>query len=375
MTDTLPPLSGSYESILQQARAAYRAGDVESAIELYHRLTTRLSSLSQRVFDRRPELEGLHLQVSVELAKLLALEGRFAEAMEDLERAIDSLPDATHILRREIAILLNTKGEAEKGLAELQALAEERSDSVWSWIVLGSEARLEGQFVESEAALARALDVAERDGDPEIVAEAQYHRFMLMRDMKRPDEAIAAWEAAASADADVKDTVHEVYEFLTEAGRYTEALRYVARDENGLRAGLQRGLVAELTGDRRQARQEWQAVAQLDPEEYDSGHEAWVEAVLRLGNPDPALEALQELLRHYASPRLLVLSGIGWAMRGDGELASGLFQRAINLLRRMRPPQQKLDSADWRLLDSLVDDEELQTAVKPYFAVIERIWG
>ena len=77
----------------------------------------------------------------------------------------------------------------------------------------------------------------------------------------------------------------------------------------------------------------------------------------------------------YGTPRLLVLSGIGWAMRDDSELAAGLFQQAISLLRRLRPPKQKLDSADWHLLDTVVDDKDIKTPLKSYFAVIETLWG
>jgi hypothetical protein len=62
-------------------------------------------------------------------------------------------------------------------------------------------------------------------------------------------------------------------------------------------------------------------------------------------------------------------------MRKDRELAGALFQQAINLLRRRRPPKQKLDGADWRLLDSLVGDDETKKTLKPYFAVIETVWG
>jgi hypothetical protein len=62
-------------------------------------------------------------------------------------------------------------------------------------------------------------------------------------------------------------------------------------------------------------------------------------------------------------------------MRGDRELATALFQQAINLMRRDRPPRQKLNSSDWRLLDSLVTDDEIKVALKPYFAVVETLWG
>jgi tetratricopeptide (TPR) repeat protein len=193
--------------------------------------------------------------------------------------------------------------------------------------------------------------------------------------MKRMDDALAAWEAAVASEPEVGSTVREVYTMLTGEGRYEEALRYVARDQNPLQAGFQRGLVASLTGKSREAKQEWRDVANLEPGEFEYGHDAWVEAVLRLGDPDPALEWLQESLPRYGTARLLVLSGIGWAMRNDPEVAAALFQQAINILRRRRPPKQKLDRADWQLLDSLVADEETKTPLKSYFAVVESLWG
>jgi hypothetical protein len=162
---------------------------------------------------------------------------------------------------------------------------------------------------------------------------------------------------------------------LTDSGRYGEALQFVARDDNAIQAGFQRGLIAHLTGNPTKARQEWQAVATLNPLDFQAGHDAWVESVLRLGDPEPALAQLQSLLAQYGTPRLLVLSGIAWAMRHEVEIAGQFFQQAINLQRHSRPPKQKLDSAEWRLLDSLVADDQVKKALKPYFVVIATVWG
>jgi len=123
-----------------------------------------------------------------------------------------------------------------------------------------------------------------------------------------------------------------------------------------------------------QARQEWKQVSRMDPGAHEYGHDAWVEAVLRLGDPDPALEWLQDALPRFGTPRLLVLSGIGWAMRRDPEVAAALFQQAISMQRYGRPRQKKLDSADWRLLDELVADDEIKAPLRTYFAVVETIW-
>jgi tetratricopeptide (TPR) repeat protein len=368
-----PPLPDSYEGLLNRAQFSFRSGDVEGAIALYRRLVDKLSRLSKRILDRRPELRDLHLQARQELASVLRLEGRYAEAIEVKQVLLESYPDQADRWRRELAVLRLSQGDVEAGLSELRALAEEEPDDARRWLALGSETLIEGRFAESQAALDRALEVA--GGDQQVLAEVHYQRFRLYRAMGRLDDAMAAWEAAVASDPQAGTTVREVYTMLTEAGRYSEAQRYIARDDNPLQAGLQRGLIAYLSGNTDQARREWREVASRDPDEYEAGHDAWVEAVLRLGDPDPALEWLQEALGERGTPRLLILSGIGWAMRQDRELATVLFQQAINILRRGRPAKQKLDSDDWRLLDSVVTDNELKAALKPYFAVVETVWG
>lgn len=374
MTSPRVPLRDSYEGILNRARAAFQAQDVYTALGLYRRLVQKLGRLSGDILRRRPQLRDLHIQASLELVELLRFEGRHAEAIEVLEQLMQSHADDAHIWRREIAVLRNAKGETDRGLAELRSLAEERPDDAWSWLALGLESRIEGRFSESQAALERALEAASSIDEAEVLAEVHYQRFRLKAAMGQIDAALAAWEAALASHSDVGKTVREVYTLLADAGRYGEAQRYVTRDTNDLQAGFQRGLIASLTGDGRTASQQWQAVARLDPSEYDAGHDAWVEATLRSGNPELALEKLPVLLREHGGVRLSILSGIAWAMRGDRELAATWLQRAIDVLRRGRPPRKKLESGDWHLLDSLVSDSETKAALKPYFAVIDRVW-
>jgi tetratricopeptide (TPR) repeat protein len=352
----------------------WSAGDSEGAIVLFRRLFDRLGRMSDRILDRRPDLREMRQQVIPVLALLLRQEGRYAEAMEVLEVRIEIDPENAHLWRRDLATLRVAKGEVEAGLAELRALAEENPGDLSNWLALGVEARIEGQLADSQAALEQATE-AGRDGGAEALARVCYQQFLLFKEMGKLDDAAAAWEEGVTLNPDMGDTVREVYEMFTGAGRFSEARSYIDRDDNALQAGFQRGLVAYLTGDAVQARQHWQTVADLDPGDFESGHDAWVEAVLRLGDAEPALEQLQDLLQQHRTPRLLVLSGIGWAMRGDGELPAALFQQALNLLRRQRPPKKKLDSADWRLLDSLVSGEELKPALKSYFAVVETLWG
>jgi tetratricopeptide (TPR) repeat protein len=367
-------LPDSYEGIHERARTLLQSGDVEGSIVLYRRLTDKLNRLTDRILNRRPQLRDLHQQTRIELTSLLASEGRYAEAMEVERVLLKTHPDEADTWHRDLATLRIAKGEVEAGLAELRELAEEAPGEPERWLVLGVESRLAGRPRDSQNALERALKECQEDDNTNLV-NTHFQRFLLFKEMSQVGDALAAWEEAVSRNPDVGSTVREVYTMLTDEGRYKEALLYVARDTNPLQAGFQMGLLASLTGKPGKAKEEWREVAELDPSEFQYGHDAWVEAVLRLGDPDPALEWLQESLPEHGTARLIVLSGIGWAMRQDIELATALFQQAINMLRRQRPPKQKLDRADWQLLDSLVTDDETKAPLKSYFAVVETLWG
>jgi len=374
VSESRPPLRDSYEDLFSRAQALARSGQSEGAIALYRRLVSKLERLSEQILARRPELRDMHLQSRRELVGMLHGLGRYAEAIETEKVLLDSHPEQAEMWRTDIAVMRIAKGEIEDGLGELQALAMEEPQTAEKWLVLANESRIEGRFSESQAAIERALEKADKD-DHESLAQPYFLQFLLWKEMGQPDKAIEAWDKTVELDARAIRSVREAYTMFTETGRYNDALRYVDLDENPMQAGYQQGIIADLTGNHDKSRQKWRQVAKLDPTEYEYGHDAWVEAVLRLGDPDPALEWLQENLPQYGSPRLLVLSGIGWAMRHDGELAAALFQQAISLHQRGRPPKQKLDSTDWRLLDSLVTDDELKTGLRRYFAVVETLWA
>ncbi len=374
MSTSRPPLRDSYEGLYNRARSLAQAGDLEQASELYRRLVDRLGRLSDRILARRPDLHALHRQARLEFSSVLAAEARYAEAIEVEQALLETHPDESDQWRRDMAVLRTAKGDVEVGLSELRELAQESPDEPERWIILAMENRLAGRLSESQAALDQAL-AACQEWDTDSLADAHYQRFLLFKEMGQPDDAMAAWEEAVKQNPEVGRTVRKVYAMLTESGRYSEAQRYIARDDNALQAGFQEGLIASLTGRPVDARQAWRQVAAQDPSEFEYGHDAWVEAVLRLGDPEPALLWLQDSLPQYVSPRMFALSGIAWAMREDPELASVLFQQAITLMRRQRPARQKLDSADWRLLDSLVADDEIKAPLKPYFAVVETLWG
>jgi len=373
MNDTQVPLADSYEGLYSRVQSVLATGNVEEAINLYRRLVDRLARLTPRVLQRRPELGNLHRAARMELASLLRPEGRYSEAIDVVRVLLDSHPEEARVWRREIATLQIARGDVESGLADLRALAEESADDHLTWLTLGQEARIEGRFAVAREALDRALEVCEESSCPEL-PRIYRERFEFFRTAGQIDEAVSAWEEGAARDEEIRKGIGEVVALLADAGRYSEARALLDRETNPLRAGLRRGHIHNMMGNPSEARKEWQRIANLDPSEFEYGHEAWVEAVLRLGDPLPALQWLQEALRDRFSVRLLILSGVAWAMYGDAEVAANLFQQAIGLLRYQRPPKKKLDSSDWRLLDNLVNNDEIKKALKPYFAVVETLW-
>lgn len=370
-------LPNSYEDLFFRGKALAQAGETEQAIELFSRLVDRLGRLSESVFARREGLRNVQLRACLELAGLFQSEGRYAEAIEAEGRLLQTHPDSSAVWRRDLAVLRMSAGAVDEGLKELGGLADESPDDIWNWLVLANEARIEGRLAESQSAYARALDVVgtqeEAKQDRKTLAEIHFGRFRLHEALGQLDEAVAAWETAIQYEPTVKNTVRNVYQMLATAGRYEQALDYVARDENAMQAGFQRGIIAELSGDAASAAKEFEAVAALDPLQFEQGHDCWAEAVLRQKNPLPFLQRLRPLLSSHGSIRLLVLSGIAWAMHGEKDLAQGVFEQSIGLLKRSRPAKQKLDGADWRLLTSLIDDEAMRASLRPYFAVVERI--
>ncbi len=366
-------LRDSYESLFERAREALYEGNVEDAIALHRRLVDRLARLNDRVLRRRPDLRDLHRVARMELSTLLAVRGRHAEAIEVKEVLLETHPEEANVWRTDIAILRCTKGDVDAGLKELESLAQEHPEDPVGWLILGTELRLAGRLTECEQVLDKALTLCH--GDARILAEIHGERFLLFKLKGQPEQAVAAWEAADKAIPATEEKLRELYTFLTDAGLYNQALRFIERDKNKMQALFQRGIIAERTGDPARARAYWEQVAALDPGDFESGHDAWVEAMLRLGRSRQALDWLRENLSFFLDTgRMFVLAAIGRAMEGDGDSASRYLDYAVRMLRHSRPVKKKLDSADWRLLDSLVADQAIKAPLKKYFAVIDTPW-
>ena len=97
--------------------------------------------------------------------------------------------------------------------------------------------------------------------------------------------------------------------------------------------------------------------------------EAWMEAALRLGEPQKASEQAQQMLRATSTlpTGAGVLLGIALLMEGQIDQAKGAFAEAVQRLQRSWPPRHAIPAERWSLLCTLVDDETLRQEVGTYF--------
>jgi len=359
-------LSDSYQDLYTQARTARLAGRHEEAIAIYTRIVERLSELSPETLQGRPDLEELLHQAAEELVEVLRWERRYDQAIELEEKLIGLFPQEELVRRTEIANLLIEKGQVEEGLSQLQEIAQADADNIWGWITLGAQHLWLRRYEEGEAYLQRAVEL--EGAADEDVAFAYHYLFQLYKEQDRHEEAVAAWEKARRLDPETQSTLPEVYWMFIEAGDYRQAHSYLRREQNRLRYLFHLGLMDHQQGDEYAAQRQWRRLADMDPNNYDEGHDEWAEACLRVGQVQQALNELARRVNQgeITSHRMMLL-GLAWAMADDVQKARAALNGAVMILDHDRPRRSKLSRKEWRLFEELVEDEKVLKALEDYF--------
>jgi len=360
-------LPDSYQDLYDEARSARLAGRHEEAIPIYTRIVERLCELSPETLRGRPDLEELLRQAAEELLEILRWERHYDQAIELEEKLITMFPQEDLVRRTEIANLLIERGQVEEGLSRLREIAEADPDNIWGWITLGAQYLWLGRYEEGETYLQRAVEL--EGAADEDVAFAYHYLFQLYKEQDRFDEAVSAWEKGRQLDPEMESTLPEVYKMFIAAGDYRQAHSYLRRERNRLCYLLHLGLIDHEQGDEFAAQRQWRHLADMDPRNYEEGHDEWAEACLRIGLIQQAINELARLVnqREITSHRMMLL-GLGWAMAGDVEKAKAALNGAVMILDHSRPRQSKLSREDWRLFKELVQDEEVLKALEEYFA-------
>ncbi|GAB4546522.1 MAG: hypothetical protein Kow0063_40970 [Anaerolineae bacterium] len=360
-------VSDSYEYIYALAGSSLARGDYETAMANFQRLSERLSRLKPDIFERRPELRNLRLVSLINQAEIQHIQGNFEEAIALYQHVAEIDPEMKERCQREIAMVRIDMGQAEQGLDELRAQAVSHPGEYRLWLAIGVEAEGLGRLDEAEENLKRAARVA---SDPDDKTEAYLSLFDFYRGQNRVEEALEAWEQAWAAHGHEPGYVFPVYQMLWEAGDLERSGEYLRQEKNPLRKGFHRGLLAASRGDTDEATRHWKRVARMNPVEFDEGHEAWAEAMLRLGHsPEQVIEVMSAILEtDDFTLRGLLLQAIAEARIGHVEHAREVLQIARNIGLRSRPREEKLSAAHWALFDELVADQEIKDQLRDLFA-------
>ncbi|MFQ5611524.1 MAG: tetratricopeptide repeat protein [Anaerolineae bacterium] len=360
-------VSGSYEDLYTKAQLHLGRGEVEEAQEILERLHLRLGKMGERIFARRPELEGLYFISTAQLALALRRQEKYEEALHYYQMLLNLAPENSMLYEISIGSTRIELGQVEAGLDELRAVTMMHPGEPLAWLSLGVELMDAGESEEAERNLKRALDCD--DPDEEYHFKAYSHLFGLYQRQGRYDEAEMAWENIERlTDPEVR-TVYPLYQMYWEAGDLEKTRSWLSKEKNPLRKALYQGLLAQANGDTNRAKSLWKKAAERDPLDFDEGYEAWAEANLRtIGDAKKVIGVLNIILE-YEEPDIqtLVLLASAEAHIGHGHHAKDALVAATELLKNYRPRRRHLEAKYWALLDELVPDETIKEQLKPYF--------
>ena len=357
-------LRDSYDTIMMRARNAIRRGEWTAALPEYRRVVDHLSKLGPTALDKHDNLKELLEQAANELLSLLNYTGQYGTAIEVLEKLQAAMPEREAVWKREAARFRARQGDVERGAAELQALAAARPDDPLLEIGLGEVEIERGERRKAMAHFARAAELA---SEPE--AQAVAYRLLLDGYMllEQWDEAEQAWERAFALDRAMEDSLPWVYQVFLGKGLTDRARTYIRREKNPNRRGLYAGLADYLDGDVDGARRHWRKVLKRRISPGEEGLDSWIEAGLRLGEPETVLQQIAPLLGAGGiNSRAAALIGMALAMVGETERAD----RILGTIREQFG-QDRLPRADWLLFDTLTEDEAVKEAIKHPFATEE----
>lgn len=357
-------LRDSYDAIMTRAQNAMGRGEWAAALAEYRRIVDHLSKLGPAALGKHEELKRLFEEGLDGLLFLLNLTGQYGEAIDVLERLPAIMPENEATWKREAARFRVRQGDVERGATELQALAAARPDDPLLEIGLGEVEIERGDRQQAMAHFARAADIA---SEPELQAIAQ--RLLLDGHMllQQWDQAEQAWERAVALDQTVERLLPWMYQVFLSKGLTDRARSYIRREKNPYRRGLYAGLADYLDGDVDGAHRHWRKVLKQRISPGDEGLDSWIEAGLRLGEPETVLQQVSPVLdTGKTSTRAAVLIGMALAMVGDTERADrilGVVREQLGL--------DRLPRADWLLFDTLTEDEAVKEAIKHHFATEE----
>jgi len=380
-TPTTPILKGSWEDLLLQAQQLAARQD-EACIEIYRKLTDRLSRLPQaQRMAAEGRLQEIMRQAAVDMQYFLTYRDRYAEALAVNETVRVLLPEeGRRAFARHAAAIRIQAGEVDAGLAELRGLAAEiaaAENTVDAWGDALFAALDKRRFEDADRAIQEAEAFVNRTYQGNLAGEeakrdqafVAYLRSRLAAARQNGREALAWFQHAGTLDLFYRQNPQYLYTHLVDTGAHDEALSLIRTDKEGpIRAAFWQGIIHQRSGRAAEAQAAWrQAISVKLPED---GNVDYLELVLSryyLGDHDgiglaSVLRAIDEDPGFWG---LFYLAGLGWAMRND--MAAARLNMQLALLRRKSLAQgRKIPQTWWAFCSELLDSEK-QAEMEEYF--------
>jgi tetratricopeptide (TPR) repeat protein len=340
-----------YKTIKREAGERLRAGDMAGSIEIQVRLVEQLMAGGPQAAQAQPGLADQLERAAGELVDALRWNRQYEPAIDLQERLVAFLPGSSQALRLGAANLRVEAGQAEEGLAQLQALAETDADNFWYPLSLALAFLYLERLDEAEPVLRRAAGMAHvRKIDRAL---AQQYLFKLYDHQGKTEEALAAWREASRLDQSLRgDLLPAVCRMLIYWHAFSEASRHLGMEGNPARRQFYRGLLLHALRQPGEAVEAWREVTTAtDLARLKEGQDEYAEACVRLGAPEGAITALGPLVDAGQPGYIrMVLLGLAWAQRRDLSRARWFLEAALRL-GDLERPRRTMPAPQGRILD------------------------
>ncbi|MDH7487959.1 MAG: hypothetical protein QHH80_00420 [Anaerolineae bacterium] len=355
-------LPDSYEALYEQAKRT-GATDLRAAVEQLRRLVDRLLNLPERVLDRKPNLRDLRGRVADDYLLFLRWAGQNDEALAEVERLSQAMPERAAFWTLERALNLIDSGKVSEGLDVLRALLLQRSaDEYYVRYVLARELWAAGEYAEATE-LAKVLAQDARDDTKRVIALS-----LLMSIAMEVNDPRAVVSYAQKIKEQTDHVPFAACEWLAGRGHWDDLEELLKRVKQRFMQRFFRGEICRARGDEAGAKALWAPL--LDEERSgDVDVHSYVAVRVLTQQADEGLEdVLKTILAEQPVDSVLSLALIAALVQmGRVDEAVAKVQAYLDRMRLFRPYWKRLPYSYWLRLRRYPMPAEAVEVLRPYF--------
>ena len=310
---TIACTAGNYVAYTNLGATIANRGRFPEAIEYF-----------QKALEINPDSAETHN----DWGKVLLEQGRTAEAIEHFQKAVEIDPDCAEA-HNNLGILLAAQGQTAQAIKHYQIAIKLNPDRAEVYNNLGNVLATQGRTAEAIEHFQKALEI-----EP-YYAKAHHNLANVLAAQGRLDEAIAHFQNAVELRPDYSEAQNDWGTILLEQGRFAEAMEHFQKavQLNPDFAGAHDNLAATLAlqGRPAEAIEHYQRSLQIKPDN--------AKARYNLANILAAQGRLDEATEHYQRALELMpnfthaLYQLGLVLQSQGKFAAAIaqFQKILEL--------------------------------------------